>query len=442
MWNSNIPNTSRNSATLGFLSPSGGEGQSGSIGKKTIGRGVMKRGVPMFVFLILLFGTSFSSQAQSDSTEAKPKRKFNEIVNIRGYVKDLRSANFIKLDNITTDNLIHNRINVRVNIIEPLTASVEVRNRIFYGETVKGTPGYRDLVDVDDGQVDMSYILVDKTSFVFLTQIDRAWLRYSHDKFDLTLGRQRINWGINTVWNPNDLFNAYNYVDFDYEERPGTDGLRFQYYFKNLSSFELAISPDESIDSTIAAVMYKFNKWTYDVQVIAGNYNQDVTLGLGWAGNIKLAGFKGEATYFHPRDNFRDTTGVINASLAFDYAFKNSIYAMLSGLYNSQGLDNSNPLALAALYSNSISPKNMMPSKYSVFGQVSYPFTPLINGGLAGIYGIGLNLLFINPTIGISVANNWELMFVGQIIYAENFNAEFKNLFNSVFVRLKWSFSN
>lgn len=397
----------------------------------------------LFVICSLVLGAlSSTAQEQTDSTDAKPRKKFSEIVNIRGYVKDLRSVNFVKLDNITTDNLIHNRINLRINIAKPVTAAVEVRNRIFYGETVKNTPGYSQMVDVDGGQVDMSYLLVDKASFVLLTQIDRAWVRYSHEKFDLTIGRQRINWGINTVWNPNDLFNAYNYVDFDYEERPGTDGLRFQYYFKNFSSFEVAIRPDKSMDSTIAALMYKFNKWTYDVQIIAGNYNQDVALGLGWAGNIKLAGFKGEATYFHPKKNFGDTTGVVNASVAFDYAFKNSIYVMASGLYNSQGLTKSNPLALLALYSNSISPKNMMPSKYSVFGQISYPLTPLINGGLAGIYGIGLNLLFINPTIGVSVANNWELMLVGQIIYAEDFNSDFKNLYNSVFVRLKWSFSN
>lgn len=398
-----------------------------------------------FVICLLLFGASIAN-AQSDSVEAttteEPKRKFSEIVNIRGYVKDLRSVNFVKLDAITTDNLIHNRLNLRVNIAKPLTAAVEVRNRIFYGETVKNTPDYGQAVDVDGGLVDMSYLLVDKQSFVFLTNIDRAWVRYSTDRFDLTLGRQRINWGINTVWNPNDLFNAYNYVDFDYEERPGTDGARFQYYFKNMSSFEVAIRPDDNIDKTIAALMYKFNKWTYDVQILAGNYNTDLALGLGWAGNIKLAGFKGEATYFHPKDNFGDTTGVINASITGDYAFKNSIYVMGSALYNSQGLSKSNPLALLSLYTNAVSPKNMMPSKYSFFGQVSYPFTPLINGGVSGIYGAGLNLLFVNPTVGISVANNWELSLVGQLLYGEDFTGKFKNIYNSVFVRLKWSFSN
>lgn len=35
------------------------------------------------------------------------------------------------------------------------------------------------------------------------------------------------------AWNPNDWFNTYNYFDFDYEERPGTDAIRVRVYFKD-----------------------------------------------------------------------------------------------------------------------------------------------------------------------------------------------------------------
>ena len=156
-------------------------------------------------------------------------------------------------------------------------------------------------MDIDNGIIDLSHVWVNENSFVFHSIIDRLWMNYSHKKFDLRIGRQRINWGVNTVWNPNDLFNAFNFVDFDYEERPGSDAVRFQYYTGDFSSFEIAARPGEHIDSTVAAAMYKFNKWNYDFQVLGGNYFSDIALGLGWAGNIKNAGFKGEATYFHPR---------------------------------------------------------------------------------------------------------------------------------------------
>ena len=59
----------------------------------------------------------------------------------------------------------------------------------------------------------------------------------------LRIGRQRINWGVNLAWNPNDLFNAYSLIDFDYQERPGSDAIRFQYYMGDLSVLNLQYNP-------------------------------------------------------------------------------------------------------------------------------------------------------------------------------------------------------
>ena len=56
--------------------------------------------------------------------------------------------------------------------------------------------------------------------------------------------RQRINWGQTLVWNPNDIFNAYSYFDFDYIERPGSDAIRLQYYPDYSSAIEMAVKAD------------------------------------------------------------------------------------------------------------------------------------------------------------------------------------------------------
>ena len=69
----------------------------------------------------------------------------------------------------------------------------------------------------------------------------------SDEKWELTLGRQRINWGVNLAFNPNDLFNAYSLIDFDYQERPGSDAIRFQYFTNELSSFETAVQFGKSL---------------------------------------------------------------------------------------------------------------------------------------------------------------------------------------------------
>ena len=101
------------------------------------------------------------------------------------------------------------------------------------------------------------------------------------------------------MWTPNDIFNAFNYFDFDYEERPGTDAMRAVYAINSSSSIELAVSPGKTFNQSTEAIMLHYNKWDYDFQVFSGIYQKDFTVGGGWAGNIFGAGFKGEFTIFH-----------------------------------------------------------------------------------------------------------------------------------------------
>ncbi len=94
------------------------------------------------------------------------------------------------------------------------------------------------------GWIDMSWNIVDENSFFLNTTIDRLWLDLNFNKFQARIGRQRINWGQTFVWNPNDIFNAYSFFDFDYTERPGSDAIRLQYYPSFSSAIELAAKID------------------------------------------------------------------------------------------------------------------------------------------------------------------------------------------------------
>ena len=102
---------------------------------------------------------------------------------------------------------------------------LEIRNRIFYGEQVK------QILILEKSSINtmviQSFAFMDQRRiFVAQSVIDRMLIQYSDEKWDITIGRQRINWGINNIWNPNDIFNAYNFLEFDYEERPGR--MRFE----------------------------------------------------------------------------------------------------------------------------------------------------------------------------------------------------------------------
>ena len=39
---------------------------------------------------------------------------------------------------------------------------------------------------------------------------------------------------------------SHNFVNFDYEERPGSDAVRFQYFGKKMRGFEIAVAPQRT----------------------------------------------------------------------------------------------------------------------------------------------------------------------------------------------------
>lgn len=358
---------------------------------------------------------------------------------VRGYLKYMQTTSFVDgLDSIITGNFLHNRLNFRYNPLENLTFGADVRTRFFWGESVRLQPGFADALDRDSGLVDLSFVPVRGNNAVMHTILDRAWVDWYKGKWQIRAGRQRINWGINTVWNPNDIFNAYSYFDFDYEERPGSDAVRIQYFPGDLSKVELAVSPGKSLDETVAAMLWRFNKWNYDFQVLGGLAHTDVALGAGWAGGIKQIGFKGEATYFQPRENFADTSGVLSASLGFDYVFPSTFFVSLGGLYNSSG--SSTPF-LGNFVSANLSAKSLSPFKYTLFASAGYPVNPLLSANMGLMVSPTDGTMFLMPSATYSVANNWDIMLLGQLLYGDpGFGLGYRGLGQSVFLRVKWSF--
>ena len=201
-------------------------------------------------------------------------QKLNPSFSLNGYVKYLPAYMDYSFFESENNHLIHNRINFRGYFGDNLSIGLELRNRVFFNDIPS--------IQGDDGLVNMSYFIVREDNFVFNSMIDRLWLKYQKDKIEISIGRQRVNWGVNTIWNNNDLFNAYNFIDFDYIERPGSDVMRFIYTGDNLSSFELVYMPNERKGYALAG-LYKLNSFGYDFQLLAANYFNDIVLGGGWA---------------------------------------------------------------------------------------------------------------------------------------------------------------
>ncbi len=354
-------------------------------------------------------------------------QKLNPSFSLNGYVKYLPAYMDYSFFESENNHLIHNRINFRGYFGDNLSIGIELRNRVFFNDIPS--------IQGDDGLVNMSYFIVREDNFVFNSMIDRLWLKYQKDKIEISIGRQRVNWGVNTIWNNNDLFNAYNFIDFDYIERPGSDVVRFIYTGDNLSSFELVYMPNERKGYALAG-LYKLNSFGYDFQLLAANYFNDIVLGGGWAGNIKNAGFKGELSYFFDKENIENS---LSFSSSLDYSTKNGFYFLGSYLYNSNGMNESNFLSLININANVLSPKNLMPSKHSYLLQVNKPISPPLNMSLNILYGKGIKLLYVSPSLSYDISSNLDAGVIVQYFYLDNFG-DFKNLLKGYYLQLKYSF--
>lgn len=372
---------------------------------------------------------------------------------INGYAKYLFTScknpeTEIKLN----DHLIHSRINMHWFPTSSLTTVIEVRLRGYYGDSIEEIPDFISSIK-SDYDYELGTEIWQKKRTVSYGEIDRLYLDYSQAKYQITLGRQRVAWGTSLVWNIIDLFNPMSILDFDYEERPGMDALRFQYYSGDLSKLELVYKAGKNKYTQGYAGLFTINYWDYDFFILAAMYNNRKTLGGAWSGDIKGGGFRGEFKISEPPSKGDSTDypiyfmslygtdltlynhNVFSGVLSGDYTFSNSFYIHSEVLFNSNGkTDNT------GFYWNQINETSMLsPARWSLFQEFAYDITPLLRGNLFLIYNPDDNSSLLAPSLKWSFITNLELLSILYVTSGQS-ETEFGDFGNSLFFRLKYSF--
>jgi hypothetical protein len=382
----------------------------------------MKKYLAVVIILLLHYGTLLPQDKKSFS--------------VSGYLTTMQSSMFDSLSGpFINENLLHNRLNFKGYLNDNITVAAEFRNRLFTGDMVRLGKYYSDLIGADDGLVDMSWNLFEEQSFLFNMSVDRFWFDLHYDKFQVTIGRQRINWGQTFVWNPNDIFNAYSFFDFDYVEKPGSDAVRLQFFPSSSSAAELAVKVDNEKKIT-AAGLYRFNKWSYDIQFLAGIVNgEDIVIGTGWSGAIGRVSFRGEASWFDPTEDFPGDESTVLVTTGVDRIFKDNSMVQLQIMYCNNPLELDN---FTSFYSGNLSSKDLAFSEFSAFGQYTWAVTPLLNIGLSAMWFPDLKGYFAGPSLDYSLAENLDFSVLWQ--HFNSIMAGVRTNINMGFLRLKFSF--
>lgn len=384
------------------------------------------------LIFIILFTLVRITSAQTFGPGDKPPVVF------RGYVKEMPALQSGKsFSDPSFMNIFQNRLNFRWNITKDLHFAAEGRNMVYYSKMFENNLMFKDLLEMDAGYYDMSSAWLDEGSWIAHTMVDRLYFDWHQSNWQMRVGRQRINWGVNMVSNPNDLFNTYSFFDFDYAERPGTDAVRLQYHFGEISKAQLAISPGRDKEEMVAAIMINLNRWNYDFQTLAGYYKNRLALGAGWAGNIVGAGFKGEATWFYDLEQRTDVNrGNLVAASGIDYMFGSGTFVVLEFLYNGGYKRTPDKIMLIT---QPLQADNLMFSEFAITLSVQHPLSTIIQGGLAIMALPDIEAGFVMPSVSYSVVTNLDLGFVAQIFIGGK-ESIFEEAGSWWFASLKYSF--
>lgn len=330
---------------------------------------------------------------------------------------------------------LQNRLNVQWYLSPDLTFNWEMRTRLFAGDLVQDIPFYAEAIDQDNGFVNLSWLISDQDKWLLHYIPDRLNLDWYSGDWQITAGRQRVNWGINTITNPNDLFNLYSFYDFDYPERPGSDAVRIQYFLDWASRIELAYRPSRDVKNSVAAMLYGFNTHGYDVQLISGYYQHRWAAGGGWAGSIRQSGFKGEVMFFA---NLEDQPGEkptnLIAAISADYMFDNSLFLIVEALYNKNGGRDD-----FLLLGEPLSADNPSFSRFQFSTSGSYPFSPILNGSLSAILYPDEEALFLSPSLTWSAFQDVDVNLLTQIFIGSDDSA-FSSAGSVIAGSIKWNF--
>ncbi len=390
------------------------------------------------IFIILLFLSILSAQEADWG----------------GYVKNMVTYSDGNFSGMPNAGKWQNTFQARLNLnayAGNFSLSLQSRHLLYAMKNAKAFRAAFDRYQPNSGYVDLDWNYFSKQDAVARGAIDRLYLDWNAGDIQVTAGRQRIAWGASLVWNITDFFNPFNILDFDYEEKPGTDALRLQYYTGPASQLDFAFVPSKNKDRQMLAARWLINFFEYDFNMMLSWQKEKQRFGLNWSGDLAGAGFRGELVYTKPDLHFYAPWLIQawqcylpektidkpywNAVLSFDYTFGNSFYLHTEYLYNELGVTQNSGLRQPEILITG----ELTPSRHSLFQEFAYNITPLLRADMFVLFNPCDHSLISLPSLQYDLSDNWGLYVLAMLGSGKDLS-EFGGYPNQYVVRAKYSF--
>jgi hypothetical protein len=195
---------------------------------------------------------------------------------------------------------------------------------------------------------DLTWNLVARHNFDWQQSLYRAYLFFESEHLELTVGRQRIPWGVGRLWNPIDRFNAIGPLAIQADESPGVDAVKARWLFSGFTYAEAVYALGHTRDDTRFAGRLHGVLHDVDYSAMAGLFEQAPTVGFDLASNLWNAAGRLEVVWTDPARRVRpfDTLRAdslpaywqVVASVDYNFDIGTGLYTLVEYLYNGNAL--------------------------------------------------------------------------------------------------------
>ena len=263
--------------------------------------------------------------------------------------------------------------------------------------------------------------------------IDRLYLRKGFDWGNVIIGRQRISWGTGRIWNPTDLFNPINPANFSKIEKDGADAVSLTYYIGNFTDLNIVYNPQDEFKENNAAFRFRTNFETYDLSVIGGYFDRRYIAGFDFAGNLWVAGIRGEGIISMDKNDL--SKNYSKFVFGIDNQFTSKLYVLAEYQYNGMGVTDKYSYDLQGLANGEIINLN----KNYLFLSSTYQITPLLAGTISNNTNLNDGSGFVSVSGDYSMTDNSTITLGGFFIYGQEFT-EYRYYQNSIYVQAELYF--
>ena len=176
----------------------------------------------------------------------------------------------------------------------------------------------------------------------------RGFVQLEASGLDLTVGRQRIAWGVGRLWNPIDRFNAIPPLAVQADQSQGIDSIDAKWSFDGFNLVQAVYAPGGSRDEARYALRFQGVAFDSDFSLMGGIFERAPTVGVDFARNLGDAAVRLELVYTRPREKARRIESgnrrrpndyfQLVASVDYTFDFADGIYVLVEHLYNGNDL--------------------------------------------------------------------------------------------------------